>query len=277
MWYFVADLHLGHSNIIKYCNRPFMSRKEEDLYSMVNNGTIPTKELRISPESTVKMNATIIDSINATVMEDDTLVINGDFCWSTKDARSSMAAKFRNLINCKNVFLIWGNHDDRATLSPLFKACYDQYDFNVDGQHIFMNHFPCKSWDKSHHGAWMLYGHVHNLYGPEDNGKLMPYEKQVLSEGFDSVLNRLLPDSFGISERNGIVQDLLAVCASLNGIDLTLDIGVDNRIRGESVPFGTPWSINEIRSVMNKKMNRWSARQEAFKMLQIASSLKSGK
>lgn len=277
MWHFIADLHLGHSNIIKYCKRPFMSPQEEGLLSMIDHGTIPTRELRISQASTERMDSTIINSINSTVLEDDTLVIGGDFCWSTKDARVSLAQKFRNQINCKNVFLIWGNHDDRNMLSHLFTACYDQYDFNVNGQHVFMNHYPCRSWDKSHYGAWMLYGHVHDLYSAEDNGGLMPYEKQVLTEGFDSVLNRLLPDSFGISEKSDIVKDLLAVCASLNGIDLTLDIGVDNRIRGESVPFGTPWSMNDIRAYMDKKKARWFARQEAIKQLQTASSLKSGK
>lgn len=275
MWYFSADWHLGHANIIKYSKRPFMDREEEGLLSMADRGVIPARDLRISQASTNRMTDAIIDNTNAVVGPDDTLVIGGDFCWTPKDNRFSVAKKFRDRINCKNVYLIWGNHDDRRILSPLFTACYDQYVFNVDGQQIFISHYPNRSWDKAHHGSWSLYGHVHDLYGPEDNGDLMPYEKQVFSEGFQSVLER-----FGIKNESGeidqAVQDLLAVCASLNGIDLTLDVGVDNRIRGESVPFGTPWSMDDIRSYMNKKKPRWEARQDAYRNLSPPSSLKSG-
>jgi hypothetical protein len=127
----------------------------------------------------------------------------------------------------------------------------------------------------AHHGSWMLYGHVHDLYGPEDNGDLMPYEKQVFSEGFQSVLERFgIPNESG--ERDRAVSDLLAVCASLNGIDLTLDVGVDNRIRGNSVPFGTPWSMTDIRAYMNKKKARWDARQSGYRNNAPPSSLKGG-
>lgn len=295
MWFFSADWHLGHANIIKYCKRPFLSREEEGLLAMIDRGAIPARDLRISPETTNRMTDTIIDSTNAVVGPDDNLVVIGDFCWTPRDGRYDVAKKFRDRINCKNMFLIWGNHDDRRFLSPtkeivaqddgrkywlsdeakaLFKACYDQYVFNVDGQHIFCSHYPCRSWDMAHHGSWDLYGHVHDLYGPEDNGDLMPYQKKVFTEGFHSVLER-----YGLTEaaaRGDVVADLLAVCASLNGIDLTVDVGVDNRIRGEAVPFGTPWSMTDLRSYMGNKKSRWDARSDGYRNLRPASSLKGG-
>lgn len=260
MWFFSADWHLGHSNIIKYCKRPFLSREEEGLLEMIDRGSIPARDLRISPESTNRMTDTIIDSTNAVVAPDDTLVVIGDYCWTPRDGRWDVARKYRERINCKNMFLIWGNHDDRRILAPLFKACYDQYVFNVDGQHIFVSHYPCRSWDMAHHGSWDLYGHVHDLYGPEDNGDLMPYQKKVFTEGFHSVLER-----HGLDNRDKVVDELLAVCASLNGIDLTLDVGVDNRIRGEAVPFGTPWSMTDLRAYMGKKKSRWDARSDGYR------------
>lgn len=262
MWFFGADWHLGHANIVKYCKRPFLSREEEGLLDMANRGVIPIKELRISRESVDKMTDSIINNTNAVVRQEDTLVIIGDFCWTPKDNRFNVAKNFIDRINCENIYLIWGNHDDRTVLSPLFKGCYDQYVFNVDGQKIFTSHYPCRSWDMAYHGSWSLYGHVHDLLGPEDNGDLMPYQKKALSEGFDSVLNK-----FGILPDNYLVQELLNVCASLNGVDLTVDVGVDNLIRGENVPFGTPWSMDDLRLYMMNKKPKWEARQEEYKKL----------
>jgi calcineurin-like phosphoesterase family protein len=256
MWFFTADLHLGHSNIIKHCKRPFMSREEQDLLQLVNRGTIPEKDLRISIESTKLMTDTVIDSINAVVGPDDHLVIVGDFCWTPKFNRFETARAYRNRINCRNLYLIWGNHDDQI-LRPLFKNCWDQYLFNVDGQNIFTSHYPCRSWDKAYYGSWMLYGHVHNFFGPEDSGNLQPYEKNVLEEGFKSVLSRY---SVQPNDLDSITGELLGVCSSLKGIDYTLDVGVDNDVRGPGVSFGAPWSIYEIRSYMDKKKSRWEAR-----------------
>lgn len=282
MWHFMADPHFGHSNIIKYCKRPFMTREESELAALVDRGTIPGKELHISQESTAKMTDTIFDSINATVADNDNLVILGDFCFTPRDNKFAVAKRFRDRINCQNVYLIWGNHDDRRILGPLFRACYDQYVFNVDGQSIFTSHYPARSWDKAHHGSWMLYGHVHNLYHDEDNGDLMPYEKQVFAEGFESVLNRYA-EAIGAGTRDtGVlkpaqdkaIQELLAVCGSLNGIDLTLDVGVDN-VR-PNVPFGTPWSMDDLRAHMAAKKSRWEARKDGFRNLVPVSALKGG-
>lgn len=273
MWYFSADWHLGHANIIKYCRRPFMSYEEEGLLGMADRGTIPARELKISQESTDKMTNAIIDSTNAVVSSNDTLVINGDFCWTPREQRFRIAKMYRDRINCKNVYLIWGNHDDRKSLAPAFTGVYDQYTFTVNGQSIFMSHYPCRSWDKAHHGSWMLYGHVHNLYYLEDNGDLMPYDRQVCTEGFGSVLEELgIRNESG--ERDTAVQKLLEVVASLKGIDLTLDVGIDNVRPG--VPFGTPWSMDDLHDYFGKKMPRWKARSDVFRSLRPASSLKGG-
>jgi calcineurin-like phosphoesterase family protein len=52
--WFTSDFHLGHRNIIRYCNRPF--------------------------DSTDDMDATILANLNKKVGENDILYFLGDFC-----------------------------------------------------------------------------------------------------------------------------------------------------------------------------------------------------
>lgn len=262
-WFFVSDLHLGHSNIIKYCKRPFVSPDEESFLRMAESGNILYFDVKISQESTERMNTRIIDSINATVGSGDNLVILGDFCFIDKynkfgkpDAGKS-AKQYRDRINCKNIYLIYGNHDDRRILSPLFSACYDQHMWNINGQKVFTSHYPCRSWDSAYHGAYMLYGHTHAALTPEDNGQLLPYDKMVFTDGFNKVLRK-----YNIDQTDAIMEDLLKVAASTKGINLTLDVGVDNQRK--NMPFGTPWNMDEIHAYMAKKKSRWLERKQSF-------------
>ena len=82
--WFTADFHLGHANIIRYCDRPF--------------------------ENIADMDTEIIDRLNSAVAEGDLLYFLGDFCrGSRKDALA-----YRKRIRCKNIFFIEGNHDGGA-------------------------------------------------------------------------------------------------------------------------------------------------------------------
>lgn len=267
MWHFTADWHLNHNNIIKYCERPFMSFEEKGLFDLVKIKSIRSKELRISDESTKLMTDTIIENTNAVVRNDDHLVVIGDVVHTPRQNRFEVAKSLISRINCQNIYLVLGNHDNRQILSPLFKSVFDKHLWNIDGQLIYTDHYPGRSWDQAHSGAWMLYGHVHDLFHPEDNGDLMPYDKKMLTEGFESVLSRhlRLDDLPTGSATKEIIDDLLAVCASLKGVDLTVDVGVDNQVRGTEIPFGTPWSMDHLRAYMKPKQSRWEARNEVFK------------
>lgn len=39
---------------------------------------------------------------------------------------------------------------------------------SVQGQDIWLNHYPMRSWHKSGRGSWHLYGHVHGRLNKED-------------------------------------------------------------------------------------------------------------
>lgn len=131
--YFTADNHFGHRNIIKYCNRPFESLEE--------------------------MDAVMVERINERVTPKDRLFVLGDFSYRAE------AQPYLAKINCKNVWLIKGNHDKRPTERDGFTRVLDYYEdkFDIGGEHkpIVLFHYPLLSWNQSHRGSWHLYGHVH--------------------------------------------------------------------------------------------------------------------
>jgi calcineurin-like phosphoesterase family protein len=283
-WFAISDWHLNHGNIIKYCQRPFVNETESELLAMADRGTIPGRELRISPESVKLMTDTIIDSTNAVVGPNDTLVHAGDLMFSSRDELLNKLREYRKRLLCKNIILVWGNHDDSLfdlyhntgryhgpqwtkasqEVRSMFVGAYDQFMFNVNGQKIFINHYPMRSWDCAHHGAWMLYGHVHDLFHNEDNGNLGKYAEHVLAESFQKIL----------SCSKETLNELLDAVANLNGIDLTVDIGVDNRVRGPLIPFGTPWSMNDLYSYMGTKKAKWDSRGAKLRGISAKSTLK---
>lgn len=159
--WFTADLHLGHTNIIKHCLRPFLTDAELEL--AVNK---PRGSWRISGETINRHDGALLDSLNAVVQARDVLWILGDFCWGDL----SVARAYRKRIRCCNVHLVWGNHDKRS-IQPLFDRCIEQGMIGVSGQDIWLNHYPMRSWNKSSRESWQLYGHVHGRYAKEDEEK----------------------------------------------------------------------------------------------------------
>lgn len=253
MWYFTADLHLGHNNIIKYCNRPFMNAEELQLNDIMRMGQIPSSEVKISDASTENMDQTIIDSINSVVGLNDSLVIIGDFCFSKTKDRKKKAQNYRERINCKNVYLLYGNHDDKACLDGLFKFVADLYTFHINGQNVFCCHYPCRSWEKKAYNSWMLYGHVHGKLAENDIGKLNFEQLEKLKIEFVTVTEK-----FNVNQTvsTSYLEAALAFLHRHLNQSLTLDVGVDNRLLCNNKSFGTPWSFSEIEKYMSTKLEK---------------------
>ena len=150
--FFTADLHISHGNIIKYSNRPFLSKEEQELY---NNGI----NFRPSRESIEYHDDTIIGNINKIVGKHDVLYLLGDFCFpSTYD----VAKRYRDRINCKNIHFIFGNHDRKKNIYSLFSSANDLSHIKIDNQSIVLCHYAMAIWNKSHYGTYHLYGHSHS-------------------------------------------------------------------------------------------------------------------
>jgi calcineurin-like phosphoesterase family protein len=156
--WFTADTHLGHGNIIKYCLRPFLSPAERALVEK-DSRNAP----RLSRETVARHDDALIDAINSRVQREDTLWVLGDFCWGGL----SVARAYRERIVCNDVRLVRGNHD-APDVGAAFDRVIEQGMIRVEGQEIWLNHYPMRSWNKAFHGSWHLYGHVHGRLTDED-------------------------------------------------------------------------------------------------------------
>jgi calcineurin-like phosphoesterase family protein len=89
---FPADLHLGHANIIKFCQRPFLSSEEQELAFRDSRG-----DFRLSEATVRRHDDALLEAINSRVAESDILWIVGDFCWG----QLIEATEYRNRIRCR--------------------------------------------------------------------------------------------------------------------------------------------------------------------------------
>lgn len=151
--FFSADSHFWHTNIIKYCKRPFYSVEE--------------------------MNEKLIQYWNETISNDDIVFHLGDFafCGPTK------VQKIKEQLNGK-IILIKGNHDYDSTLK-LFDNVFDQLLLNLNGDLIYLNHYPFLTFAGAYRdNVYQLFGHVHTC-------KLPPIEDPEINEILNEDSNRL--------------------------------------------------------------------------------------
>lgn len=162
--WFTADTHFNHTKIAPYCGRTrFFSEEELRLYKagvpLKSRGMSQDDEWWLPSKETIKrMDDYLIDRINECVSEKDVLWHLGDFCMPSA---ARIAELYRNRIKCRQVNLIWGNHDDYS-IGKVFNNVYTRYRLRHEGYRIILDHYCLAVWQGSHRGAWMLYGHSHS-------------------------------------------------------------------------------------------------------------------
>ncbi len=144
--YFTSDPHFGHANIIKYAKRPFASVEE--------------------------MDRAMINRWNSRVGPGDTLYCLGDWCiWRGSRSIDEVAASYREQLKAGRIVLLWGNHDRKGRRNEkfqrLFDGVFDLLELAVGAQLIVLCHYAMRVWNRSHHGAFHLYGHSHGSL-PDD-------------------------------------------------------------------------------------------------------------
>lgn len=150
-----------------------MSKAEKSMLQKVCKEPDPIKArdleraIRISNESLDRMERAIIDNINAVAEPDDCLVVLGDFAFVKTEEQLRY---YRNQINCKNIIMILGNHDNQKLIQKIFDKVYDTYmlkvNFNGNHQQIWLSHYAHAVWPNSHRDCIHLYGHSHQNFEP---------------------------------------------------------------------------------------------------------------
>jgi calcineurin-like phosphoesterase family protein/2'-5' RNA ligase len=122
----LADTHFGHANIIRYCSRPFVSRKGEE------------------------MDQVLLRNWNRTVGPQDRVYFLGDLCYGPQ---SRSPEYYRKRLQGAITF-IRGNHDGGMEIA------IDHQVLEYKGIRFLLVHDP-GPWNGKFDG-WILHGHHHN-------------------------------------------------------------------------------------------------------------------
>lgn len=138
--FFTSDQHFGHRRICEFSNRPY-----DDL---------------------VEMREDFIRRHNDVVGPGDLVYHLGDFSFADPEESIKIAKRLNG-----NKYLVWGNHDKRLRKSQEFVSqwvwCKDMAEIDIEGQKIVLCHYPMLTWNKSHHGSFMVHGHCHGSLKPD--------------------------------------------------------------------------------------------------------------
>lgn len=127
MYFWTADEHYGHTNIIKYCKRPF--------------------------ETINEMDDILIENFNSKVTKNDHTIHCGDLTFKYPE-------KYIRQLNGSHTFLK-GNHDKWAN-----KTYHEMDVRTIEGQTIVSMHYAMRIWPQSHYGSWQCYAHSHGKLPP---------------------------------------------------------------------------------------------------------------
>ncbi len=147
--FFTSDLHFGHRNMIRFCNRPWADEKE--------------------------MTKGLIDNWNNVVSSDDIVFILGDTFWFND---SHAIKKVLSQLNAAEIYIIPGNHDDFDKYyridDPRINLCSDIVVLWLESEdnrfsrkitEIWLSHYPMMTWPHRENGAIQLFGHIHSQKG----------------------------------------------------------------------------------------------------------------
>ena len=107
------------------------------------------------------MDETLIQNWNSVVRDSDVVWLLGDVFFHQVSKAHEIMARLRGKIN-----LVLGNHDklirNQRPLAEKFDGVHGGLvQTYIAGTYVVMCHYPLLTWDRAHHGSYMLHGHCH--------------------------------------------------------------------------------------------------------------------
>lgn len=120
----------------------------------------------------------LLKNINDIVQSSDTLYHLGDILFEHK--RHEYVKKIEDLrqkINCGDIHLCLGNHDDHGALKGSLRSLFTKVDNILELQVtkknlLVMCHYPLRIWNQSHRNSGHIFGHTHELVDKYPNEML---------------------------------------------------------------------------------------------------------
>lgn len=143
--FFTSDLHFGHRNVLKFCNRPWEDEKQ--------------------------MSKGLIENWNKIVTNNDIVVSLGDFSWWDSNTEIK---KLLSQLSGEKIYLVPGNHDtdkgyrelpERVELLGSVVQVWisglwaDKPNKSLE---VTLCHYPLATWPHKHNGALQFFGHIHS-------------------------------------------------------------------------------------------------------------------
>jgi len=154
--WFISDLHYGHQNVLRHCNRPF--RDMEDQTNV------------------------LIDDWNTLVGPQDIVYVLGDFSFYTPAETTNILQALKG-----QKILIRGNHDHSKDLAKTrgWMRVVDKLELRLgeNKQRVVLDHNPILSWHQMHRGSIHLHGHCHGFLDYPEKLK----RARILDVGVDNL------------------------------------------------------------------------------------------
>lgn len=140
--WFTSDLHFGHRNVLKFCNRPWEDEK------LMGRG--------------------LIQNWNNTVGDNDIVFVLGDTFWFND---SHSIKKVLGQLKGKDIYILPGNHDEfesyHRVTDPRIHLCQDVMvvwitEENQPKREVWLSHYPMMTWPHRENGAYQFFGHIHS-------------------------------------------------------------------------------------------------------------------
>ena len=133
--FYIADLHFGHFNSIRFDNRPYSTVEE--------------------------MDEALIRNWNSVVSDDDTVYILGDMFWHKVDKSIEILKQLKGKKR-----LIKGNHDrcHDNQFRKYFEKISDYEEIEDNGRRVVLCHYPIPCFKNHFYGWYHLYAHVHSSF-----------------------------------------------------------------------------------------------------------------